>query len=92
MADPLIKQPSESKLYDLPFTSVMGASATITKVNWLVCDPPTVTNSSVTYSGQTVQVRLSNGNNGTECKVSASAQDNAGNAHEVDAELWVVDL
>lgn len=92
MADPLIKQPSESKLYDVKFASVMGVTETITKVLWLACDPPTVTSNEVTYSGQTVQVRLSNGGNGTECKVSAAAQDSAGNVHEVDAWLWVVDL
>lgn len=95
----LLKQPTESLLFDFDLSLVLRTAETITSVGslsqtkeGLVVGSTDLTLGAPTYSGQKVQVRISAGTGGERYKITGSAQSSGGDTIEFEGVLWVKDI
>ena len=95
----LLKQPSESLLFDFDLSLVVRSSETITSVGTLsqtkedlVPGSTSLTLGAPTFAAQKVQVRISGGTDKERYKVTGSAQTSGGDTIEFEGILWVKDL
>ena len=96
----LIKQPSETRIYDLKFDDVLPSGATISQINQVKAEPrgnvvnsDTLNVGSPTGVGTTsVQMTISGGKDGEDYKITAVIVDSSGNTLEGEGMLYVRDL
>ena len=91
MPETLCKQPSESFLYDMNFSSRMATSEVLTGITSVTESPSGLTIGTPTYSGQIGQVRISGGTDGVTYTVTWLATTDAGNTIEAEGFLYVFD-
>lgn len=97
----LVKQPSESREYDLDFTALLVPGETIagiTSVGSTIMGKVvgsadvSIGSSSITSDSLKVRVRISGGTNGEDYKITAVVTTNQGNTVEGEGILRVIDL
>lgn len=87
----LEKEPSDSRLYDIDFTGLLGAAETVSSVSSLTVSPTGPTLGSSVASGKRVQFRASGGTAGAKYKITAVVVTSASNTIEGDVYLNVLD-
>jgi len=95
MATPLIKQPSESRLYTMDFRQLMTAAEAITAISSAVVTPTTLSPMNIlssAFSGKKVQIRLNGGLDGTTYVLTVIVTTDAGNTLEGDGSVKVENL
>lgn len=92
MASTLVKQPSESRLYDFEFANLLASGVTLSSVQSLTADSAGLTLGSATVSGTRVQVRIGAGTHGATYKLTCIAVDSQSNVLEAEGYLSVQDL
>lgn len=97
--DVLVKQPGESRLYDIPFEQELITAdniASVVSVNIeaqgdVVETSPLTKVDAAAYSADTVQQRFSGGTHGERYKIEATVITVAGDTIEVDVMMYVRD-
>lgn len=87
----LIKQPSESRLYDIDFTSLLATDDTITAWTSTTATPTGLTIADAAISSPLIQVRISSGAHGVLYKISSIVTTTGGDTLETDSFLRVID-
>jgi len=93
--DTLIKQPSESILYDMDMTGVgrLSSGDTIASITSVTADIAGLTISNTSHnSAALVQFRAAGGTDGTTYKVAAIVTTNNGDTLEGEGRILVMDL
>lgn len=91
--DTLIKQPSESRLYELDFAPLMVSGEIISSVGSFVATPTGLTLDTATNIGaKKIQKRVSGGAVNVLYKLTAVVTTSAGNILEGDGYLQVKEL
>lgn len=93
----VIKQPGESRLYDLPMglsdgRSIASVDAVTITAKGLVAEVTALSEAVNAFAGQVVQLRVFGGTDGEVYLITASVTDDQGDTVEADTELHVLDL
>ena len=91
----LVKQPSESRLYNMDFRVLLDDGVTIAAVTSFVSSPTTVpplTMDGPAFSDTVVQRRIAGGKHNTVYTVTCVIIDSEGNTVEGEGYLFVKDL
>lgn len=90
----LVKQPGESRLYTMDFSSLMATGETITAVTNVAYtgDDALLVVGSPTYSGQQAQVRISGGTNEYSYRVTFTVTTSSGDTLQGEGILQVRSL
>lgn len=94
MPDTLVKQPSESRVYDMDFSNLLATSESINSVDSTTGTPSGLTFGTATIdaTGKIAQVRISSGADGTTYKVTYQITTDQSNVLEGEGYLHVEDL
>jgi hypothetical protein len=92
----LVKQPSESRLYQMDFSGNMTSGEAITAVVSFTADTPegadALVISEITGSGQVASARIAGGEAGFKYKVTVRVTTDGGNTLEAEGILQLKDL
>lgn len=89
------KQPTESRLYSMDFSALMGQNETISAVSSVTKDKtttPDLTIGAAVFDGQIAQFRLSAGKSGTKYKITCIVTTSDGNTLEGEGIVQLEDL
>lgn len=94
MAQTLIKQPNESRIYTMSFEANLGSGETLSAVSSFTGSPDglTIADASVSSDGKKAQARISDGTAGEGYKITVVATTSFGNTLEAEGALVVKDL
>ncbi len=87
----LIKQPSESRLYDIDFSPLLATDDTINAVTSVTGSPSGLTIGGASISSPKIQVRISSGAHRVLYKISSIITTTGGDTLETDSFLRVMD-
>lgn len=92
----LTKQPSESRLFSMDFSPLLGTGETVVSVTSVTADQPigagALTISDQAAAGKLAQARIAGGTDGFAYKVTFLVQTSASNVLEAEGILQVEDL
>lgn len=94
MPDTLVKQPTESRVYDMDFDKLLATAESIDTVDSTASVPSGLTFGTATVdgTGKLAQVRISSGVDGTTYKVTYQVTTDQANILEGEGFLHVQDL
>lgn len=96
MATPTIKQPTENKTFNMPFSNIMPSGETIASITstaftnlGLVSGSTdiTIVSSAINADNVSVDIKISAGQNLEQYKITIVVTDSNGDTHEADAIL-----
>ena len=94
----LCKQPTESRLFTMDFTSVLGSSEGVSSISGISSQKVggyatdlSITNSGISSDTKKVNMYIASGSNGTTYRVEVLVNTDAGQVLEGDGILYITD-